>query len=81
MAFSLRLLDRWVWNLLIFFGVLSADILHSYLALAALAVMKHQELKSIDSMLCVSVSAREHFEQETKLGRGEALESERSAEM
>ena len=44
--------------------------MHSYLGLAALAVMRHPELRSIDSGLCMSVSAREHFEQGTELGRG-----------
>ena len=38
------------------------DILHSYLGLAALAVMKEPGLKSLDPTLCISVSAREHLE-------------------
>jgi len=38
------------------------DILHSYLGLAALAVMKEPGLRSIDPTLCISVSAREHLE-------------------
>ena len=55
-------------------GAMVLDIMHSCLGLAALAVMKHPELKSIDSKLCMSVSAREHFEEGTALGRGEMLE-------
>lgn len=38
------------------------DILHSYLGLAALAAMREAELRSIDPMLCMSVSAREGLE-------------------
>ncbi|MCJ1474673.1 hypothetical protein MMC13_003333 [Lambiella insularis] len=38
------------------------DILHSYLGLAALAVIKEPGLRSIDATLCISVSAREHLE-------------------
>ncbi|MCJ1253144.1 hypothetical protein MMC24_000951 [Lignoscripta atroalba] len=38
------------------------DIMHSYLGLAALAIMKEPGLKSIDPALCISVSAREHLE-------------------
>ena len=45
------------------------DVMHSYLGLAALAVMRHPDLKSIDPMLCMSVSAKENFERETALGR------------
>ena len=41
---------------------LYSDILHSYLGLAALAVMKEPGLKSLDPTLCISVSAREHLE-------------------
>ena len=37
-------------------------MLHSYLGLAALAVMKEPGLKSLDPTLCISVSAREHLE-------------------
>ena len=51
--------------------MISADVMHSYLGLAALAAMKHPGLRSIDMRLCMSVSAREHFEQNTALGRGE----------
>ena len=36
--------------------------MHSYLGLAALAIMKEPGLKSIDPALCISVSAREHLE-------------------
>jgi len=39
-----------------------ADIMHSYLGLAALACMREPDLKSIDPALCFSVSAREAFE-------------------
>lgn len=38
------------------------DILHSYLGLAALAIMKEPGLKSLDATLCMSVSAMEHLE-------------------
>ena len=34
-----------------------ADILHSCLGLAALAAMRHQDLKSIDPAICISISA------------------------
>lgn len=37
------------------------DILHSYLGLAALAAMRESELRTIDPMLCISVSARDGF--------------------
>ena len=39
------------------------DILHSYLGLAALSIMKEPGLKSLDSTLCISVAAFEHLEQ------------------
>lgn len=35
------------------------DILHSYLGLAALAAMRESELRTIDPMLCISISARD----------------------
>ena len=38
------------------------DIMHSYLGLAALAIMKEPGLKSLDPTLCISLSAREHLE-------------------
>ncbi len=38
------------------------DIMHSYLGLAALALMKESGLRSIDSTLCISLKAREHLE-------------------
>ena len=38
------------------------DILHSYLGLAALAIMKEPGLKSLDATLCMSVSAMEHLQ-------------------
>jgi len=38
------------------------DILHSYLGLAALAVMKEPDLRSIDPTLCLSMVARQHLE-------------------
>ena len=37
----------------------NADIMHSYLGLAALAAMREPGLKSLDSALCLSISARE----------------------
>ena len=60
-------------------GAMTLDIMHSSLGLAALAVMKHCELRSIDSRLCMSISAREHFEQSTALGRGEMTEDAKIA--
>ena len=45
-----------------FIDIVVADILHSYMGLAALACMREPGLKSIDPALCVSVSAREHLE-------------------
>ena len=39
------------------------DILHSYLGLATLATMREPGLKSLDSTLCISIAAREIFEQ------------------
>ena len=40
------------------------DILHSYLGLATLATMREPELRSIDPTLCISVAAREMFEEQ-----------------
>jgi len=51
------------------------DLLHSYLGLAALAVMREPELRSIDPTLCISVRAREEFEQ-----REATREAERRSE-
>ena len=39
-----------------------ADIMHSYLGLAALAAMREPQLKSFDPALCLSVCARERHE-------------------
>ena len=39
-----------------------ADIMHSYLGLAALAAMRDPQLKSFDPALCLSVCAREQLE-------------------
>ncbi|KAL9131840.1 MAG: hypothetical protein Q9217_000286, partial [Psora testacea] len=41
------------------------DILHSYLGLAALATIHEPELRSTDPTLCISMRAREDFEQRT----------------
>lgn len=43
-----------------------ADIMHSYLGLAALASMREPLLKSVDPTLCLSVDARERFESRVK---------------
>lgn len=42
-----------------FINSITKDILHSYLGLAALAAMRESELRTIDPMLCFSVSARD----------------------
>jgi geranylgeranyl transferase type-1 subunit beta len=39
------------------------DIYHSYLGLAALAIMKEPGIKPLDSALCVSVQQKEIFGQ------------------
>lgn len=46
------------------------DILHSYLGLATLATMREPDLRSLDPTLCISVSAREVFEQNSNLHEG-----------
>ena len=42
----------------------TADIYHSYLGLAALAVMKEPGIKPLDSALCVSKQQRERITQQ-----------------
>ena len=43
------------------------DIMHSALGLTALAVMHEPDLKSMDPTLCISISARDEFEQQMAL--------------
>ena len=40
-------------------GCEGIDILHSYLGLAALAIMDEKGLKKIDSALCMSLDAKQ----------------------
>jgi geranylgeranyl transferase type-1 subunit beta len=42
------------------------DLYHSYLGLAALAMMKEPGLKDVDPVLCMSVQAREKLEKSIK---------------
>ena len=39
------------------------DILHSYLGLAALSLMKEPGLKTVDPVMCISLGAREYLDQ------------------
>ena len=44
------------------------DILHSHHGLVSLAIIREPDLKSIDPTLCISVSAKENFEQQMVAG-------------
>ena len=56
------------------------DILHSYLGLAALSLMKEPGLKTVDPVMCISLSAGEHLDRVSFADKADSVEIAKMSE-